>query len=602
VSQQTASILVVEDERITAEDLRDILTQRGYRVMGTVASGEEALRRAESERPDLVLMDIRIEGELGGLEAARLLRQRYDVPVIYLTAHADDDTLSHAKLAEPLGFLVKPFQEPELHAAIEVALHKVASEREARGRQRLLEQTLGAMESAVVTLDEEGRIRLMNKTAERWTGWRLANAAGRPFEEVARLIDSRGGLLDNAILKTLESGQLTELPAGTMLSGSGGGERKVTGSLSPIRDHAGRTTGVVMALELSPEEEEAAASPGRAAPRPDTGRFEMVVESAAMRHVINFARRVAASEVSTILIEGESGTGKDVVAKFLHYQSPRASEPFLAINCAAIPETLLESELFGYEKGAFTDARAQKRGILELASGGTVFLDEIGDMPLALQAKLLRVLEEQKFRRLGGVKDIEVDLRIITATNRNLHQSIEQGRFRLDLYYRLNVIQLTIPGLRERKEDLMPLAHHFLKVFGQRLRREIKGFTAAAEAAILAHDWPGNVRELRNAIERAVVLEESAWIQAENLGLRTMAFAAAAPMGGGAGFAETAPAARKAPPVETMSLEEAEKTLLLNALEKTAWNQTRAAKLLDITRDTLRYKMKKYSLRETACE
>jgi len=589
--------MVVEDERITAEDLRDILTHTGYDVTAAVSNGDEALRRAELDRPDLVLMDIRIEGSLDGLETARLLRQRFDIPVVYLTAHADDETLSAAKLSEPLGYIVKPFQEPELHATIEVALHKVATERESRVRQKLLEQTLSSMETAVITLDRDGRITLMNAASERWTGWRLSSANGRPFEEVARLIDQQGNLLDGLILRTLDTGAMGELPTGTVLSGSGGQERRVSGSLSPILDHEARVRGAVIVLEPMAEEFEDDRNHGAPRPlsKPELGGFEMVVESALMRQVVNFARRVAASEVSTILLEGESGTGKDVLAKFLHYHSARTAEPFLAINCAAIPETLLESELFGYEKGAFTDARSQKRGILELASNGTVFLDEVGDLPLALQAKLLRVLEEQKFRRLGGVKDIEVNLRVITATNRNLREAIEQGRFRLDLFYRLNVIQLTVPSLRERPDDILPLATHFLRTFTQRFKRDIRGLSPAAESAMLQHVWPGNVRELRNTIERAVVLEESTWIQPESLGItrgyEQPAMAAAAPMGMGGAPRGASPS------LEGMSLEEAEKTMLLNALEKTGWNQTQAAKLLDITRDTLRYKMKKYNLK-----
>ncbi|MEP7362243.1 MAG: sigma 54-interacting transcriptional regulator [Acidobacteriota bacterium] len=591
-----ARIMVVEDERITAEDLRDILTQTGYEVTAAVANGEEALRRAEADRPDLVLMDIRIEGSIDGLETARLLRRRFDIPVVYLTAHADDETLALAKLAEPLGFIVKPFQEPELHATIEMALHKLAMERDSRLRQRLLEETLSSMETAVITLDRDAHIALMNASAERWTGWNLDSARGRPFSELARLLDANGNLLDGLIGRTLASGKMNELPPGAVLSGSGGGQRSVSGSLSPVLDHEGGVRGAVIALEAFIEE--GADEPSSPIPRPpsksELGGFEMVVESALMRQVVNFARRVAASEVSTILLEGESGTGKDVLAKFLHYHSARSSEPFLAINCAAIPETLLESELFGYEKGAFTDARAQKRGILELATNGTVFLDEIGDLPLSLQAKLLRVLEEQKFRRLGGVKDIEVNLRIITATNRNLREAIEQSRFRLDLFYRLNVIQLTIPSLRERPEDILPLAAHFLLFYSQRFKRDIRGLSPAAESAMLQHDWPGNVRELRNTIERAVVLEESTWVQPENLGIR----------GGFAspGVPIVVPAAVLLRPaaasLEGMSLEEAEKTMLLHALEKTGWNQTQAAKLLDVTRDTLRYKMKKYDLKK----
>jgi transcriptional regulator with PAS, ATPase and Fis domain len=295
-----------------------------------------------------------------------------------------------------------------------------------------------------------------------------------------------------------------------------------------------------------------------------------------MKQVIQFARRIAGSEVSTVLIEGESGTGKDILAKYVHYHSGRRAQPFLAINCAAIPETLLESELFGYEKGAFTDARQQKRGILELASGGTIFLDEIGEMPLALQAKLLRVLEEQAFRRLGGVKDIRVDLRVITATNQDLGQAIRQGRFRLDLYYRLNVIQLAIPPLRERRDDILPLVSHFISSLNQRFKRQIKGVSPRAAELLLGHDWPGNVRELRNTIERAMVLEERSWVQPASLGIRRHASA-------GVPGSTTSASLN----FEGMSLEEAERKMLLRALEKSGWNQSQAARALGISRDTL---------------
>jgi transcriptional regulator with PAS, ATPase and Fis domain len=313
----------------------------------------------------------------------------------------------------------------------------------------------------------------------------------------------------------------------------------------------------------------------------------MVVESSAMKQVMQFVRRVAASEVSTVLIEGESGTGKDILAKYLHYHSARRAQPFLAINCAAIPETLLESELFGYEKGAFTDARQQKRGILELASGGTVFLDEIGEMPLALQAKLLRVLEEQSFRRLGGVKDIRVDLRVITATNQDLRHAMRQGRFRLDLYYRLNVIQLAIPPLRERRDDILPLVNHFINSFNQKFKRQIKGVSPHTAELLLAHDWPGNVREVRNTVERAMVLEESSWVQPSSLRIQRDSSP------GVPAFATTSAGIN----FEGMGLEQAERTMLLRALEKYNWNQSQAARALGISRDTLRYRMKKFDLK-----
>jgi transcriptional regulator with PAS, ATPase and Fis domain len=306
-----------------------------------------------------------------------------------------------------------------------------------------------------------------------------------------------------------------------------------------------------------------------------------------MREALNFVRRVAASEATTILLEGENGTGKDLIAKTLHYQSVRQAEPFIAINCAAIPETLLESELFGYEKGAFTDARQQKRGIFELADKGTLFLDEVGEIPLMLQAKLLRVLEDQSFRRLGGLKDIQLDLRVIAATNKNLREAVKENAFRQDLYFRLNVIQIVLPPMRERPEDILPLARFFIEHYNRKFRRGIEGVSPAAGELLLAHDWPGNVRELRNAIERAMILEESTYITAASLPI-----AITRPDGQPA-----AAAPRTEIPTEGLSLEDNERMLLARALEKTGGNQTQAARLLRITRDTLRYKMKKFNLR-----
>jgi len=306
-----------------------------------------------------------------------------------------------------------------------------------------------------------------------------------------------------------------------------------------------------------------------------------------MREVLNFVRRVAASEATTILLEGENGTGKDLVAKTLHYQSLRQAEPFIAINCAAIPETLLESELFGYEKGAFTDARSQKRGIFELADKGTLFLDEIGEIPLMLQAKLLRVLEDQTFRRLGGLKDIKLDLRVVAATNKNLREAVKEGAFRQDLYFRLNVIQILIPPLRERIDDILPMTKFFIDHYNRKFKRQIEGVTDAAAKLLVVHDWPGNVRELRNAIERAMILEESGLITPASLPI-----AISRPDG----TPGVVPAVVEIP-TDGLSLEDNERSLLVRALEKTDGNQTQAARLLRITRDTLRYKMKKFSLR-----
>jgi transcriptional regulator with PAS, ATPase and Fis domain len=352
-------------------------------------------------------------------------------------------------------------------------------------------------------------------------------------------------------------------------------ERLVVMRTTQMFDDDGNLSGVAATIKDVTEE---------AAPQ----RREVIAESAPMREVVNFVRRVAASEATTILLEGENGTGKDLIAKTLHYQSLRQAEPFIAINCAAIPETLLESELFGYEKGAFTDARSQKRGIFELADKGTLFLDEIGEIPLMLQAKLLRVLEEQSFRRLGGLKDIKLDLRVVAATNKNLREAVKEGAFRQDLYFRLNVIQILIPPLRERTDDILPMTRFFIEHYNRKFKRSIEGVSDGAAKLLLAHDWPGNVRELRNAIERAMILEESALITPPSLPISISHPEPGVPM---------AAAASLEIPSDGLSLEDNERSLLARALEKTNGNQTQAARLLRITRDTLRYKMKKFNLR-----
>jgi two-component system, NtrC family, response regulator AtoC len=308
--------------------------------------------------------------------------------------------------------------------------------------------------------------------------------------------------------------------------------------------------------------------------------------------MLAMAQKVAESEVSSVLLQGESGTGKDLVAKAIHYQSNRADGPFIAINCAALPGTLIESELFGYEKGAFTDAKARKQGLFEQAQGGTLLLDEIGELELSLQAKLLRVLEEGAFRRVGGLKDIPFDARIVAASNRDLKNESEAGRFRLDLYYRLSVIQIDIPSLRERGDDVLLLAEHYIESFGERMRKQVHSIAPEVATAFRRYVWPGNVRELRNVIERAMILEDSDVITMKYIP-RAMSSAASYPPGDDLrGGSITSPDLFKLPAAGA-SLDEVEMSLVRQAIERSGGNQTKAAELLGISRDQLRYRLKK---------
>jgi DNA-binding NtrC family response regulator len=329
----------------------------------------------------------------------------------------------------------------------------------------------------------------------------------------------------------------------------------------------------------------------RSEQREKHGSVEMIGSSPAMRRVLELIGKVCQSQAATVLIEGESGTGKDLVAKAIHYGSPRADRTFVNITCSALTETLLESELFGHERGAFTDARSQKKGLLEVADGGTAFLDEIGEMGLAMQAKMLRFLEEKTFKRVGGTRDIHVDVRIVAATNRVLEEAVQAGRFRADLFYRLKVIPILLPPLRERREDIPLLVQHFLDHYNRELRKSTREVDPRALEALVAYDWPGNIRELRNVIERILILENKPRIELGDLPSGIVRRAQSA---------QPASPAAELPRVGAMTLEDLERTAIAEALERSGRNQVQAAKLLGISRDTLRYRMKKYGLLDQA--
>jgi DNA-binding NtrC family response regulator len=311
------------------------------------------------------------------------------------------------------------------------------------------------------------------------------------------------------------------------------------------------------------------------------GLRAIVGESDTMEALRQLVAKVANSPASTVLLTGESGTGKDLVAKVIHHNSDRASRPFMNITCSALPEHLLESELFGHERGAFTDARTQKRGLFESADGGTVFLDEIGEMVPALQAKLLRVLEEKRFKRVGAAADIGVDVRVIAATNRNLEQQVGTGHFRSDLYYRLNVLPIRLAALREHADDIPGLANHFIDLFNTEFKRRVTGMSAKAIELLRTYGWPGNVRELRNVVERAMLLVEGNRLDLDDFSSLKLAANARDVF---------------QLPANGVDLEALERSLVVQALRRAGGNQTKAAQLLGINRDQIRYRVEKFGL------
>ncbi len=326
------------------------------------------------------------------------------------------------------------------------------------------------------------------------------------------------------------------------------------------------------------------------------GLSRLAGESAEVMRLKKQVSRIVASDqliadgaLPAVLITGETGTGKELVARALHFEGPRKECPFVELNCATIPDNLIEAELFGYEKGAFTDAKSRKIGLLEAANGGTLFLDEIGDVSTAVQVKLLRALEEKVIRRIGSVRDTQVDIRVIAATNRPLEDLIEEGTFRADLYFRLRIVELVVPPLRERGGDVLLLARHFLQLHGRRYRRPNLTLSPEVEAKLSAYHWPGNIRELRNVIEQAVLLAPQDSIGDEDLMLLS-------PGSGRSHLSNRTEGRMFVLPSDGVKIEEVERDFALQALQRSGWNVSKAAQLLGLSRDTLRYRMEKYEL------
>ncbi|MBO9562083.1 MAG: sigma 54-interacting transcriptional regulator [Niastella sp.] len=562
-------ILIVEDEFIVADNLQMTLEKASYTITGVAPSAREAQELLQQHKPDLVLLDIRLKGKTSGIEIARKLRAD-NIPFIYLSANADQATLEEAKTTEPYGFLVKPVREKDLLVALEIAwyLHQHSLESKLRREEQLQKNISEISNEALSARDSLLKmagvmqpyipfdfvacgIRPLDAKQFMDTGYlrtgfdeyqfigekELMTIAGLTKNALAHIIENShsdnnaaiynhadktttNNLLQQKLMDCLRLGSYLVFPAPL---GYGLAVHYFFYSRHVDiynKDHIALLNRLKTCLEEVANKtvytETAAITAARQQATvkmkqdeaADNKAFKGIIGSHhSLLSALDLAAQVAPYNTS-VLILGESGTGKEKVAQSIHLLSPRKNGPFVKINCAAIPATLIESELFGHEKGAFTGAVEKRKGKFEQADGGTIFLDEIGELPLSMQVKLLRVLQEREIEYVGGSAPVKVNVRIVAATNRNLEKEVADRNFRLDLYYRLNVFPLTLPPLRERKTDIEPLAVYFASRFCHSLNKPFNGIADTMMEKMVTYHWPGNIRELENIIEQSVVLND----------------------------------------------------------------------------------------------
>lgn len=558
------SILIVEDEFIVAEDIQLTLQSAGYNVCGIADNVAEAKKIISGKKPSLVLLDILLKGNQTGIELAKELKEQ-NIAFVYLSANSNQKTLDQAKSTEPYGFLVKPFREKDLLMMIDIAFFKHENSLETKRRNELfLEEHLYALEKSGNRWEQK-LLSMANAFQQQIpfdmmaVKFKQKPPSINPFISLYRIgydeyqviaineLRTIAGLSEGAIKEIIYNSPIDYIP--TILNKS---DFFASLSKNKLRELIAQQFGFSSALNISViiDEDNIASitlyrkqSEGflvehlhlllhtmlplikviKSLPvnksfvqpsfkphvftQNNFKNSNIIGSSSAWLKVLGLITQVAPVDTS-VLILGESGTGKEKIASSIHELSQRNNKPFIKINCSALPPTLIESELFGHEKGAFTNALEKRIGKFELANNGTIFLDEIGEMPLDLQVKLLRVLQEKEIERIGGKETIKVDVRVIAATNRNLQAEMANGKFRLDLYYRLNVFPVTLPPLRERKEDIQELAEYFATTITNKFNKPFQGISDDMLKQLMTYDFPGNIRELENIIEQSAILND----------------------------------------------------------------------------------------------
>ena len=636
-------ILIVEDEMIVATDLRLMLERNNFTVTGTARSYEKAIELIERGKPDMVLLDIFLTGKLTGIDLAKKLKND-GIAFIYLSANANEEVLSAAKKTEPCGFIVKPFREKDLLVTIEIARYrhenriessyKIEEDLQSRleiffsepssWQQKLL-QTATALQVHIpidfwsAGFNDMGERSLNNHSFLR-IGFNeyqsigmkeLVTISGVKLDKLISMISKekketscvcynndtfvtevKTSALKKLFADTFQMKSLLVLPLqfpGKPLFNFYFFSR-VPDAYKPrhirLLNHLRYTLSRLIENGLENTKNELINT--RTNINPDKTNeiscFEKIIgKSHLLLNVFDQIMQVAPMDTS-VLIQGESGTGKESIADAIHQLSPRKNKTFVKINCATLPATLIESELFGHEKGSFTGALEKRIGKFEQANEGTIFLDEIGEMSLDMQVKLLRVLQEQEIERIGGMAPIKINVRIVAATNRNLEKEVAEGRFRLDLYYRLNVFPITLPALRERKEDIPLLADHFINHFNRKAGKKITGVSSKVYQLLLNYTWPGNIRELQHLVERSVLMAKGDIIEEISIPEVFRTSITVSP--------ENNP---------TKSIYENEKEYILSVLKKSSgkiWGSGGAAELLKIPPTTLASKMKKLGIKK----
>jgi formate hydrogenlyase transcriptional activator len=640
-------ILIVEDQFVEADYLRYMLEQAGYVVTGIARSVALAEEMIQKQRPGFVLVDIFLKGKQTGIDLARQLAEE-NIPFVFISANSGEDVLNMAKATQPYGFLIKPFREKDLLVTLEIARYRYEQGQQSRHRkeEELLKQLkevlkdtagweqkllkiAGSLQSFIpfdflaagfdnitqpsfkgmcflrVGFNEYQLIGLKEleiitkKTREELVALQSVN----PHDTVAAYYDEtafknicRYPSLTKLFADTFQLRSHLEiplrLPNGRPFSFCLYSRRPGAYTMEQValfeRIHF-NLAGTIEKMLL--EENNTTASTQAKESITGTAKDSIILEdfsgiigkSHQLLNVFDQVMQVANTGTS-VLVLGESGTGKEKIADCIHNLSGRKGKPFVKVNCAAMPATLIESELFGHEKGAFTGASERKAGKFEKANGGTIFLDEIGDMPVELQVKLLRVLQEKEIERVGGTGIIRIDVRIIAATNKTLEKEVAEGRFRLDLYYRLNVFPITLPALRERKDDIPALADHFMKLYNQKAGRKVSGIAGHVLNKMMAYHWPGNIRELEHLIERSVLLAKSTMIE-------DMPIPSALPTPDNTGSNGA----------RMKTIQENERDYIVSVLKECngrIWGPGAAAEILDIHPSTLKSKMKKLGIKK----